>query len=155
MNHFFTIAALSTLLFSCSSSDESIQFETAIADKTVKLTSENDSPLCSVHLEVAYATEANGHKAEIMNNIIEKQLLNMQDLPMASAVDSFANEYTASYQEHLQPLYRQDQNDPKSSNGITIIISSRPQRNKVVTMQPFIISTSIIMRAVPMASTST
>ena len=113
MKHFFTIAALSTLLFSCSSSDESIQFETATADKTVKLTSENDSPLCSVHLEVAYATEANGHKAEIMNNIIEKRLLNMQDLPMASAVDSFANEYTASYQEHLQPLYRQDQNDPK------------------------------------------
>ena len=111
MKQFFIIAALSTLLVGCDSSIETILFETATADKTVRLTSEEDSPSCSVHLEVSYATEANGHKAEIINTAIEKQLLNMQDLTMTQAIDSFANMYTANYQNNLLPLYNQNRND--------------------------------------------
>lgn len=119
MRHFYIIVALSTLLISCSSNDESIQFEVATVDKTVKLASEENSPMCSVHLEVSYATEANGHKAEIINNIIEKRLLDMEDLTMTQAADSFANAYATNYQNSLLPLYRQDQRDEKKVEWYT------------------------------------
>ena len=113
MKQILITAALSSLLISCSSSDDKTLFEVATADKTVKMTSEEDSPSCSVHLEVSYAIEANGHKAEIINNIIEKRLLNLQDMPMQMAVDSFATLYTDNYQSNLLPLYRQDRSDEK------------------------------------------
>jgi hypothetical protein len=112
MKQLFILATLSTLLFSCSSTEETTQFEMATADKTVKLTGDDNSPLCSVHLELSYATEANGHKAEIINNIIEKRLLNMQDLTMQQAADSFANVYVANY-KNLLPLYNQDLDNKK------------------------------------------
>lgn len=108
MKIFFILAPLFFLLIGCSSIDESILFEVATTDKTVNLATHEGSPTCNVHIELMYATEAYGHKAEIINNIIEKRLLNMQDLSMQQAVDSFANAYSASYQSHLLPLYKQD-----------------------------------------------
>ena len=113
MKKFFLLAPVFFLLMGCGNSEESTQFDVATSDKNVRLTSEGNSPSCSVHLEMSYATEANGHKAEIINNIIEKRLLNMQDLTMQQAADSFANMYAANYQQSLLPLYRQDQNDQK------------------------------------------
>ena len=114
MKQYFIILALLSLLVSCSSSnDDSIQFGVATADKTVKLASNESSPSCSVHLEIAYALESNGHKAEIINNLIEKRLFNQTDLPMQQATDSFADEYTANYEKTLLPLYNQDQGNDK------------------------------------------
>jgi hypothetical protein len=114
MKKLIILATLFFLMTGCGSTDESINFEVATADKTVRLTSQDDSPMCSVHLELSYATEANGeHKAEIINNIIEKRLLNMQDVPMQMAVDSFANMYTASYKYNLLHLYNQDLENKK------------------------------------------
>lgn len=108
MKHIFPVLTLLLLLVSCRSENERILYEVATADKKVQLSSDEDSPSCSVHLELAYATEENGHKAEIVNNAIEKRLLYMQDLPMKLAVDSFANEYTANYMRDLLPLYNAD-----------------------------------------------
>ena len=109
MKQFLIILALISLIVSCNSSnDDSILFEVATADKTVRLDSHENSPSCSVHLEIAYASESNGHKAEIINNQIEKSLLNLTDLPMQLAADSFANKYTANYELNFLPLYNQD-----------------------------------------------
>ena len=109
MKQFFIILALLSLFVGCSSSnDDSIQFEVATADKTVRLDSNENAPSCSVHLEIAYAAESNGPKAEIINNLIEKRLLNRTDLPMQQAADKFVDEYTARYEEVLLPLYNED-----------------------------------------------
>lgn len=113
MKKYFVLVPVFFLLTSCESTDESMQFNVATADKTVSLTTSERSPMCSVHLELSYATEANGNKAEIINNIIEQRLLNMQDLSMQQAADSFANEYTANYHHNLLPLYNQDLDNEK------------------------------------------
>ena len=116
----FPLLALFFLLMGCSGSDnEPIQFEVATADKTVSLASNENAPTCNVHLELSYATEANGHKAEIINNSIEQRLLNLQDMPMQQAADSFAIVYTSSYQENLQPLYLQDRGNEKKTAWYT------------------------------------
>lgn len=114
MKRIFSLAAVFFLLMGCSSSDESTKFDVATTDKTVNLASHDGSPTCNVHLELSYATEENGHKAEIINNIIEQRLLNVQDLTMQQAADSFANVYTATYQ-NLLPLYIQDRDDNKKT----------------------------------------
>jgi len=108
MKKIFILTAILFILIGCSSTDESILFEVATADKTVHMTSNENSPTCSVHLELSYASESNGHKAEIINNIIEKRLLNLQDMSMQQAADSFATVYTSNYQNNLLPLYNQD-----------------------------------------------
>ena len=111
----FLLSALIFLLASCSSTDEITKFDVVTADKSVSLSTSKDSPQCNVHLELSYATEDNGHKAEIINNIIEQRLLDMQDLNMQEAADSFANEYTARYL-NLLPLYNQDRGDGKKAD---------------------------------------
>lgn len=106
------IGLISLILISCESVDEdTILFDDVCADKEVKLSNEEDSPVCSVHLQLAYATEKNGHKAEVINNAIQKRLLEMNDLTMKQAVDSFANSYTDSYRRNFLPLYNQDRAD--------------------------------------------
>ena len=100
------------LLTACSSSEESnIQFDKVEADKTVMLSNDDNSPSCRVHLELDYATDDNGHKAEIVNNAIEKRLLDMEDLKMQQAADSFASVYTSNYKKNFLPLYNQDRAD--------------------------------------------
>ena len=71
MKKFFILLPLFLFLMGCGSNDESTKFEVATADKTVKLSSDANSPSCSVHVELSYASEDNGHKAEIINNIID------------------------------------------------------------------------------------
>ena len=56
MKKLIILATLFFLMTGCGSTDESINFEVATADKTVRLTSQDDSPMCSVHLELSYAT---------------------------------------------------------------------------------------------------
>ena len=114
MKRIISLAAVFFLLMGCSSSDESTKFDVATTDKSVNLASHDGSPTCNVHLELSYATEENGHKAEIINNIIQQRLLNVQDLTMQQAADSFANVYTATYQ-NLLPLYIQDRDDNKKT----------------------------------------
>ena len=91
MKKFLSLSTLFLLLMGCSSNDETTTFEVATADKTVSLSGNEGSPTCNVHLELSYASEDNGHKAEIINNIIEQRLLNVKELTMQEAADSFAN----------------------------------------------------------------
>jgi len=108
MKKILSFTALFFLLVGCSSTEEITKFEVATTDKTVSLSSNEGAPMCNVHLEMSYATEDNGHKAEIINNIIEQRLLNLQDMSMQHAADSFATVYTDNYKKIL-PLYTQDQ----------------------------------------------
>lgn len=113
MKKFTLLGIIALLMSSCESVDENvIHFGEATADKEVKLSNEEASPQCTVHLQLAYATEENGHKADVVNEIIQKRLLDMCDLTMQQAVDSFVNNYTETYRQNFQPLYNQDRADP-------------------------------------------
>lgn len=106
--------AAATLLLACGSDqEETIQFGTVQADKTVQLSNDDNSPSCTVHLELAYATDDNGHKAEVVNNAIQRRLLDVENLTMQQAADSFANVYTSNYKKNFLPLYNQDRGDEK------------------------------------------
>ena len=106
------LSIVSLLIYGCGTSDvNTIFFDVVTVDKTVKLSNDEGSPVCSVHLDVAYATEKNGHKADVINEIIQNRLLDMSELTMKQAVDSFANSYTESYIRNFLPLYNQDRAD--------------------------------------------
>ena len=112
MKKFTFTALLACMILACSTEiEDTIVFENAIADKEVKLSNDEGSPVCAVHLQIATATEENGHKGEVVNRIIQKRLLNMEELTMQQAVDSFANTYTSTYRHNLLPLYNQDRAD--------------------------------------------
>ena len=115
----------------CESVDENtILFDEVSADKVVKLANDDKSPTCSVHLKLDYATEENGHKASVINEIIQKRLLNMHDLTMEQAIDSFANNYAESYRQKFQPLYNQDRMDStkRSWYEYHYVITSQTQK---------------------------
>lgn len=106
----FVIVAF--LLLACNNVEEGpILFDSVTADKVVQLSNEENSPVCKVHLQVQYATEENGHKAEVVNRVIQEKLLNLTDLDMQLAVDSFANTYTNTYLQNFLPLYNEDRAD--------------------------------------------
>ena len=109
-------ATFSTLLLclfvSCATEiEDTIFFESITSDKEVKLSNDEGSPVCAVHLQLEYATDKNGHKAEVVNDIITQKLLDMQDVTVRQAIDSFANTYTSSYVRNFLPLYNQDRSD--------------------------------------------
>ena len=119
------------LMTGCESVDENtILFDEVSADKVVKLANDDNSPTCSVLLKLAYATEQNGHKASVINETIQKRLLNMHDLTMKQAIDSFANNYTESYRQNFQPLYNQDRLDStkRSWYEYHYVITSQTQK---------------------------
>ena len=112
MKKLIGIISVLALFTSCGSHDENaISFDVVKADKTVLLSNDPNSPTCKVHLEVASAQGEDQHKADVINNAIMKQLLDMQDISMQEAVDSFANVYTSNYVKNFLPLFNQDRDD--------------------------------------------
>ena len=107
------IALLSACMLTGCGDDEleSIEFDTVSTEKVVKLSNEEGTPQCSVMLSMAFATERNGEKAKTVNDAIEDRLLDMTDIPMKHAVDSFANRYTRDYVNNFKPLYYEDRTD--------------------------------------------
>lgn len=107
------LSLFSFLLLACNDTeDNTIVFDSVNADKEVKLSNEDEgAPSCVVHVQLQYATEANGRKAEVINNTIEERMLNMKDIAMQHAVDSFAGTYTRAYLKNFLPLYNQDRGD--------------------------------------------
>lgn len=112
MKKFTFITLMACFVMACSTEiEDTILFDNVTTDKEVKLSNDEGSPICAVHLQIATASEKNGHKAEIVNRIIQKQLLNMEELTMQQAADSFANTYAVTYIRNLLPLYNQDRAD--------------------------------------------
>jgi hypothetical protein len=97
---------------SCAGGDEdSVEFETVTADRTVTLSNEDNSPRCMVHLSMEEATEANGHRGELINATVMKRLLDREEETVELAAEAFAENYTRSYKETMLPLYNQDRAD--------------------------------------------
>ena len=112
MKKFTFIALMACFLLACSTEiEDTILFDNTTADKEVKLSNDERSPMCTVHLQIATASEKNGHKAEVVNRILQKRLLDMEELTMQQAVDSFANTYAVTYVRNLLPIYNQDRAD--------------------------------------------
>lgn len=111
------LMATAVLMASCGSEGEvKTEFKRAVKDVSAKLTREADSPQCTVHLNIAYAVqdpkEAEKSKAaQVMNKTVMGRLLDMEEMTMVQAVDSFANKYVHDYQKNFAPLYREDKGD--------------------------------------------
>lgn len=100
------------LTTSCQKTDDNtMEFDMVSIDKTVNLTNEELSPRCTVSLKLAFATEENGHRADVVNNTIEEKLLNTRDVSMKKAVTDFADKYIKDYKHHMLPLYNEDRSD--------------------------------------------
>ena len=113
MKKYTSIFTLLLLLTGCGQTDENeVEFQSVDIDQTVKLANEENSPMCSVHLNMTYATAANGHKAEVINGHINEKLLGQQpDCSVENAAKLFAEEYTKRYKTTLLSLYNQDRAD--------------------------------------------
>lgn len=105
--------ALSATLIACGGDgdDKNVSFEKAKAEKTVALTSDNDSPQCKANLSVDFAKTGNAKRDSAINSTIERELFGMDNLTVKAAADSFVNQYTEDYKKSLTPLYRADRSD--------------------------------------------
>ena len=112
-NKLYLLLLLPLLLFACKGTEEpTINFETITTDKEVKLSSEENSPRCQVHLKLLQATAENGEKAKVINETLMARLLNKpgeKDLQIAA--EKFTEDYTTSYKNTMLPLYNQDRAD--------------------------------------------
>lgn len=112
-NKLYLLLLLPLLLFACKGTEEpTITFETITTDKEVKLSSEENSPRCQVHLKLLQATAENGEKAKVINETLMARLLNKpgeKDLQIAA--EKFTEDYTTSYKNTMLPLYNQDRAD--------------------------------------------
>lgn len=99
------------LFCACSNDYTDIEFGSVTVDRQVKLTDEEKSPECKVHLQIHFATNENSEVARIVNDAIESRLFSMELLDMQQAADSFANQYTGKYLRDMLPLYKEDRSD--------------------------------------------
>ncbi|MBQ8989920.1 MAG: DUF3298 domain-containing protein [Prevotella sp.] len=110
--YFILFLSFFLLLAGCKGSDENeVEFQTVVTDKSVVLSNETLSPTCTVHLQLEEATEANGHRGELINATVMKRLLDREEATMKLAADAFAEDYTSTYKTTMLPLYNQDRAD--------------------------------------------
>lgn len=88
-----------------------LTFEMLQAEKTVQLSNEQLSPLCSVSLKMASATKESGEVGKNINNAVVYRLFNQADMGMQGAMDQFVDAYTKSYKTNMLPLYNEDRAD--------------------------------------------
>ena len=100
------------LLASCQQIDENtVEFETLEAEKTVYLTQEENSPACRISLKLQSATPESGHRGEVINLTVGEQLFQMEEVSVKSAMERFIENYTHTYRQTMMPLYNQDRAD--------------------------------------------
>ena len=99
------------LLCACSQEVETITFETVTADKTVAITTDSLSPMCSVNIRLEQATAKSGRAGEIINATVSERLLSRNDDNLQKSAEAFTEDYTSNYLTTLQPLYNQDNDD--------------------------------------------
>ena len=109
---FFPFLCLFLMLIACGESDEdNVEFQTITIDKKIALSNEEQSPTCTVHLQLEEATKANGHRGEVINAAVMKRLLDEDEETMELAADAFAYKYVSSYKKTMLPLYNEDRAD--------------------------------------------
>lgn len=106
---FFLLMAVFT---GCRDDNEGkLTFEMLESEQTVKLSNEERSPLCSVSLKMACATETSGEIGKKINNEVVYRLFNQEGIGMQGAMDQFTKQYTATYRANMLPLYNEDRAD--------------------------------------------
>lgn len=111
-----TITSVIVLLFilcSCSSGIENeklLDFQKINKNKTLYIDQSPNAPSCNVKLSVHYIKD-NSNRGTNINNTISKRLLDISNVPMEQAVDSFMCQYCKGYIKTLAPLYKHDKND--------------------------------------------
>jgi len=109
---FALIFVILAILASCSeSSQNQLTFEMLESNKTVRLSNEAKSPLCSVSLKMACASEQSGKLGQKINETVVYRFFNQEGISMQSAMDRYTEAYTKSYKEHMLPLYNTDRAD--------------------------------------------
>lgn len=101
-----------TIFTGCRNEDEGkLTFETLQAEKSVRLSNEALSPLCSVSLKMASATEESGEIGRKINEAVVYHFFNQEDMSLQGAMDQFTEAYTMSYKTNMLPLYNEDRAD--------------------------------------------
>ena len=109
----FTLLALFMIILTgCRNEDEGkLTFEMLSAEKSVKLSNEELSPLCSVSLKMASATKESGEIGEKINAEVVYRLFNQEGIGIQAAMDQYIEQYCSSYRSHMLPLYNEDRAD--------------------------------------------
>ena len=104
--------AILTFFTGCRNEDEGkLTFEMLQAEKTVRLSNEEQSPLCSVSLKMASATKESGEAGKRINEAVVYRFFNQEDMSIQGAMDRFTEGYTMSYKSNMLPLYNEDRGD--------------------------------------------
>ena len=111
MRLFYT-SVIVLLLCACSQEVETIIFETVTVNKSVAITTDSLSPMCSVNIRLEQATAKSGRAGEIINATVAERLVGHNDENMQQSAEAFATDYTNNYIKMLQPLYNQDTDTP-------------------------------------------
>ena len=85
-----------------------LTFEMLEAEKSVKLSNEDRSPLCSVSLKMASATKQSGKIGEKINAEVVYRLFNQEGIGLEGAMQQYVDQYCSSYRSHMLPLYNED-----------------------------------------------
>ena len=91
----FTLLALFMIILTgCRNDNEGkLTFEMLSAEKSVKLSNEELSPLCSVSLKIAAATKESGKVGEKINASIAYRLFNQESVGLKGCIEQFAENY--------------------------------------------------------------
>lgn len=114
-----------TLLFSCHQENalerRNINTDSIVADSSVKLTDELNTPICSVHLSVKYVKDKG---ANILNTAFLRNGIMLPDYMEYSngdgireSVDSFVVRYLADYVDFYRKIYKNDKSHPELYNN--------------------------------------
>lgn len=88
-----------------------LTFEMIEAGKSVRLSNEERSPLCSVSLKMASATKESGKIGEKINAEVVYRLFNQEGIGLEGAMEQYVEQYCSSYRAHMLPLYNEDRSD--------------------------------------------
>ncbi len=114
VNRLRTTLFLLVLVFSssCRNNDEPrLTFETLEAEKSTRLSNEERSPLCSVSLKIAAATQESGKVGEKINASVAYHLFNKKNIGLKGCIEQFAENYVKTYKNNMLPLYNEDRTD--------------------------------------------
>lgn len=103
---------LMAILMGCRNDNEGkLMFEMLEAEKSVRLSNEELSPLCSVSLKMACATKESGEIGQKINAEVVYRLFNQEGVSLQGAMEQYVEEYCQTYRSHMLPLYNEDRAD--------------------------------------------
>lgn len=111
------------LLSGCQEKEQNVNytFKTIEKEQTYHLNDQTDAPYCDFKLKYTYIDESNEDSiAKSINKTIRKQIFGQsEDVTDAqNAVDSYYNNYIASYKDEIEDLFKQDLKSNRGADEI-------------------------------------